>query len=143
MTLYCTVQDVIDFTQITENKLGIDKRTQPDKLEEIIQKWITHSSNMIDQYTNNPKSEDNIPPVYENVCIRITAHMVAGAETYKNVSLVNVNEWNEKYSPVRIFTQAEKDDLEPYVKTVVDSRNSTIEFLTINGDFDNEDAGSN
>ncbi|PWL08034.1 hypothetical protein MSCUN_09650 [Methanosphaera cuniculi] len=133
ITFYCNVVDVINFTQITPAKLGIDVRKDPNKLEEIILKWITHASNMIDEYTNNPKKETEIPPIYENVCLRITAHMVASAEIYKNTSMVNINEWTERYVPLRIFTQAEKDDLEPYKKSTVDYRNSEIEMLTITG----------
>ena len=72
MTLYCTSEDVINFTQITPVKLGIDTKKEPNKLETIITKWIQHASSLIDQYTKNPKKENEIPPVYENVCIRNT-----------------------------------------------------------------------
>ena len=35
MTLYCTSEDVINFTQITPVKLGIDTKKEPNKLETI------------------------------------------------------------------------------------------------------------
>ena len=134
MTLYCTSEDVINFTQITPVKLGIDTKKEPNKLETIITKWIQHASSLIDQYTKNPKKENEIPPVYENVCIRITAHMIAAAEKYKNNNLVRINDWTVRTVPTEIFSQAEKDDLETFVIETVNKRNSTINMITISGD---------
>lgn len=138
MTNYCNVDDVLNFTHLTPIHFGIDAKKDPTKLNEIINKWILHASSMIDQYTNNPYSEDNIPPVYENVCIRIVANMVASAEIFKNINLTTNDNWQGNLNSSHIFTRSEKDDLEPYVKTEVRRRNASIEFLTVNGNFKNE-----
>ena len=60
--------------------------------------------------------------------------MIAAAETYKNTSLVRINDWTVRTVPTEIFSQAEKDDLETFVIETVNKRNSTINMITISGD---------
>lgn len=131
---YCTIDDVIVYTQVTPKKLGIDINKTPDRFNEVITGWIIQATDLINQYTNNPvKTGADVPPTYCNVCTRIVAHMVITAQHYKNNSLIKVNDWTLRTVPSEIFTQAEKDDLEPYILENSTRRRQRIQFTAVTG----------
>ena len=120
MIPYCTIEDVKDISRVTHKKLGLDKSTEFEKLDEILNKWILEASALINDYTNNPLTSKELEAegtkyyLYRNVSSRIVANMCALAAAYKSHSVVKINDWTIRTVPSEIFPQAMKDELGNY-----------------------------
>lgn len=120
MIPYCTTEDVKDISRVTHKKIGLDKETQADKLDEILEKWILEASALINDYTSNPLTEEELEAegtkyyLYRNVSSRIVANMCALAAAYKSHSVVKVNDWTIRTVPSEIFPLAMKEELDNY-----------------------------
>lgn len=127
MITYCTIEDVKDISRVTHKKLGLDKTTEADKLDEILTKWILEASALINDYTNNPLTESELEAegtkyyVYKNVSSRIVANMCALASAYKSHSVVKVNDWTIKTVPSEIFPVTMKQELGNYKSEITES----------------------
>lgn len=120
MIPYCTIEDVKDISRVTHKKLGLNKSTESEKLDEILDKWILEASALINDYTNNPLTSKELEAegtkyyLYRNVSSRIVANMCALAAAYKSHSVVKINDWTIRTVPSEIFPQAMKEELENY-----------------------------
>lgn len=120
---YCTITDVIQLTGVTCDKMGIDE-DDDYTLEDVISKWITFASALIDDYTENPITQAQIDSnsnlvqtkinVYTDVCSRIVANRIALREAYKNYAVIKKDDWSIGNIPSDIFTDNEKEDLDYY-----------------------------
>lgn len=131
--MWITVDEVKDFTGINPQhlKLAVDDET---RLTEIITDWISQSESLIKSYTHNTFPE-GIDDAVKNVCLRLTANMVALAIERRDTPRTKVNDWKIQVSSAEIFEQALKDDLEPYIidKSTISDK---IDIFAITGGDD-------
>ena len=131
--MWITVDEVKDFTGINPQhlKLAVDDET---RLTEIITDWISQSESLIKSYTHNTFQE-GIDDAVKNVCLRLTANMVALAIERRDTPRTKVNDWKIQVSSAEIFEQALKDDLEPYIidKSTISDK---IDIFAITGGDD-------
>ena len=133
MISYCNVDDVLHLTAVTEDKMGIDEEDDYT-LEDVVNKWITFASSLIDEYTGNPLTieqlNDENPSrhieikrnVYCDVCARIVANRVALREAYKNYAVLKKDDWSIGSIRSDIFTDSEKADLDQFKQDEIQTR---------------------
>ena len=138
MISYCTVEDVKDISRVTHKKLGLDKSTEEEKLDEILTKWILEASALINDYTGSPLTEADVQEentkyyLYKNVASRIVANMCALASAYKSHSVVKINDWTLRTIPSEIFPVSMKEELNNY-KSTTTSNSLGFGVLTVKG----------
>lgn len=141
MVSYCTIDDVIQLTAVTEDKMGIDEDDNYT-LEDVIEKWITFASALIDDYTQNPISEEQLysnnkfivikKNVYCDVCARIVANRIALREAFKNYAVLKKDDWSIGSINSDIFTDNEKKDLDQFKQEETEER-TTIGVMAVTG----------
>ena len=107
------VDEVITFCGLKPKNLGLDK-DDTAKLNEIVEKWISQSEDLIKQYTYN-KFENGVPEAVQNVCLRLTSNMVTLAIQKRDSPIIKVNDWRVTPVSSSIFTDDLKNDLAPFV----------------------------
>lgn len=126
-----SVDEVKDFTGI-DSKHFKSSAEDDSKLTEILTDWISQSEDLIKSYTHNKFSEET-PGAVKNVCLRLTANMVALAIERRNTPRTKVTDWKIQVSSSEIFTDDLKADLEPYV-IEHSNKSDKIDFFAITGD---------
>lgn len=130
--MWIDVDEVKQFTGIQPKHLKLS--TEDDsKLDEILEKWISQSMDLIKSYTNNQFKNDTIPEAVQNVCLRLTANMVALAIERRDTPRTIVTDWGTRVSSSQIFTEDLKEDLTPYVKET-SYKSDKVSFYAITGD---------
>jgi len=129
---YCTPEEIKNFTGVKPISIGLNQ-DDDSKLDEILSDWITQSESLINSYINRTYSDENLPPAVKNVCIRITANMVALSQARKETPIVQVNDWSTEILDMSIFSNKLKSDLEPFVKEH-SNISDPIDFFAITGD---------
>lgn len=109
-----TVDEVKTFTGINPQHLKL-AQNETNKLNEIITEWISQSEGLIKSYTHNNFPGDNLPAAVKNVCLRLTANMVALAIERRDTPRTKVTDWTIRVSSSDIFTEDLKQDLEPFM----------------------------
>lgn len=138
MIPYCTVEDVKDISRVTHKKLGLDKSIEYEKLDEILEKWILEASALINDYTGNPLTAEELEEestkyyLYRNISSRIVANMCALAAAYKSHSVVKVNDWTIRTVPSEVFPVAMKEELNNY-KSETTGTSKGFGILTVKG----------
>lgn len=138
MMPYCTIEDVKDISRVTHKKLGLDKTKEPEKLDEILSKWILEASALINDYTNSPLTTEELEAegtkyyLYKNVSSRIVANMCALASAYKSHSVVKINDWTLRTVPSEVFPVNMKKELDNY-KNVNSGSSRGFGILTVKG----------
>lgn len=131
--MWITVDEVKDFTGINPQhlKLAVDDET---RLNEIITDWISQSESLIKSYTHNTFPE-GIDDAVKNVCLRLTANMVALAIERRDTPRTKVNDWKIQVSSAEIFEQPLREDLKPYIidKSTISDK---IDIFAITGGDD-------
>ena len=79
---------------------------------------------------------EEIPPAVVNVCLRLTANMVALAQARKDTPVIQVKEWNVQTVSSNIFSNDLKRDLTPFVHERKSYKGDEIDFFVITGDDD-------
>lgn len=131
--MWLKVQDVKNFTGIQPKHLHFNE-DETTELDRILVDWISQSEDLIKSYTHNQFSED-IPDAVKNVCLRLTANMIALAIERRDTPRTTVTEWTIRVSSSDIFTQDLKDDLTPFVKDFSNTSDS-IDIFAITGGED-------
>ena len=127
-----SVDEVKTFTGINPKHLKLDAEDD-SKLKEILTDWISQSEDLIKSYTHNKFSEEETPGAVKNVCLRLTANMIALAIERRDTPRTKVNDWKIQVSSSDIFTADLKADLEPYV-IEHSNKSDKIDFFAITGD---------
>lgn len=130
--MWIDVDEVKTFTGINPKHLKLNDSDET-KLNEILVDWILQSESLIKSYTHNQFTEDILPAAVKNVCLRLTANMVALAIERRDTPRTKVTDWTIRVSSSDIFTSDLKEDLEPYVKDY-SNKSDKIEFFAITGD---------
>lgn len=129
--MWIDVDEVKQFTGIKTQHLKLSSEDD-DKLDEILEKWISQSEDLIKSYTNN-KFTESVPDSVKNVCLRLTANMVALAIERRDTPRTIVTDWGTRVSSSKIFTEDLKEDLTPYIKEK-SYKSDTVSFYAITGD---------
>lgn len=130
--MWIDVDEVKQFTGIQAKHLKLSSEDD-NKLDEILEKWISQSEDLIKSYTNNPFKTEPIPGDVQNVCLRLTANMVALAIERRDTPRTIVTDWGTRVSSSQIFTEDLKEDLTPYVKET-SYKSDKVSFYAITGD---------
>lgn len=129
--MWITIVEVKQFTGIKPQHLKLSS-TDENKLDEILTTWISQSEDLIKSYTNN-KFENSVPDSVKNVCLRLTANMVALAIERRDTPRTIVTDWGTRVSSSKIFTEDLKEDLTPYVKET-SYKSDKVSFYAITGE---------
>ena len=127
-----TVDEVKTFTGINPQHLKLD-RHDGRKLNRVIEEWISQSEDLIKSYTHNNFIDDKCPKAVKNVCLRLTANMVALAIERRDTPRTKVTDWTIHVSSSDIFTEDLKEDLAPFVKDY-SNKSDKVEFFALTGD---------
>ncbi|MBQ6345006.1 MAG: phage gp6-like head-tail connector protein [Methanobrevibacter sp.] len=129
--MWIDVDEVKQFTGIKSKHLKLSSEDD-DKLDEILTKWISQSEDLIKSYTNND-FKNEVPDSVKNVCLRLTANMVALAIERRDTPRTIVTDWGTRVSSSKIFTEDLKEDLTPFVKET-SYKSDKVSFYAITGD---------
>lgn len=129
--MWIDVDEVKQFTGIQPKHLKLSSEDD-DKLDDILEKWISQSEDMIKSYTNN-KFKNEVPDSVQNICLRLTANMVALAIERRDTPRTIVTDWGTRVSSSQIFTEDLKEDLTPFVKET-SYKSDKVSFYAITGD---------
>lgn len=127
-----TPAEVIEITGVKPQTFRLEK-DDTQGLEALLSKWIIQSEGLITSYCNN-QFTDEVPPAVKNVCLRLTANMVAFSQSRNNTPVVKVNEWTVQTVSSKIFSNDLKQDLEPFRIERKSRKSDKIDFFTIVGD---------
>ncbi|MDO5841703.1 MAG: hypothetical protein Q4Q24_00345 [Methanobrevibacter ruminantium] len=133
--MWVNADEIIEFTGVKPKTFRLEK-DDTNGLSVLLEKWIGQSESLICSYCNYDfnKEEDEVPPAVQNVCLRLTANMVALAQARKDTPVVKVNDWSIQTVGSDVFTDDLKDDLAPWVCERKSYKSDKIEFLAITGD---------
>ncbi len=133
--MWVNADEIIEFTGVKPKTFRLEK-DDTNGLSVLLEKWIEQSESLICSYCNYDfnKEEDEVPPAVQNVCLRLTANMVALAQARKDTPVVKVNDWSIQTVGSDVFTDDLKDDLAPWVCERKSYKSDKIEFLAITGD---------
>ena len=119
--MWISVDDVIHFHGLKPKHLNLEK-DDTEKLNEIVSGWISQSEDLINTYTNRNYTDENVRDAVRNVCLRLTSNMVKLAIANRDSPIIKVNDWTIATVPDEVFSEKLKDDLKPFIKTVVLNR---------------------
>lgn len=125
---YCSVDDVITFTNIKPKQFGLESE---EELNSKIEQYIAQSTSLMNAYMRKTYSS-SIPLALENICLRMTVNMINVAQSRKNSPYLKVNDWTIKTVPSIIFTDDLKADIEPFCKKSV-RQNMGMDFFVVTG----------
>ena len=129
-------EDVIEFTGVKPQTFRFEKG-DTSRLETLLEKWILQAEGLIISYCNYDFNDlEEIPPAVVNVCLRLTANMVALAQARKDTPVIQVKEWNVQTVSSNIFSNDLKRDLTPFVHERKSYKGDEIDFFVITGDDD-------
>lgn len=124
---YCTVDDVKKMSGVKPEKLGKQYKDDESSFNSLIQDWINQAEGLINGYCKrnwNPIiNEDNetiqvqVPIAVKNVCIRLTANIIAFYYARKENPIKKVNDFSMTIFSSEVFTDDLKKDLKPYRKS--------------------------
>lgn len=129
--MWIDIDDVKQFTGIQPKHLKLSAEDDT-KLNEILEKWISQSEDMIKSYTNN-KFTDEVPNTVKNVCLRLTANMISLAIERRDTPRTIVTDWGTRVSSSKIFTEDLKEDLTPFIKEK-SYKSDKVSFYAITGE---------
>lgn len=129
--MWIDIDDVKQFTGIQPKHLKLSSEDD-SKLDEILEKWISQSEDMIKSYTNN-KFTDEVPDTVKNVCLRLTANMISLAIERRDTPRTIVTDWGTRVSSSKIFTEDLKEDLTPFIKEK-SYKSDKVSFYAITGE---------
>ena len=137
--MWISVDDVTHFTGLKAKHLKLSAN-DTTTLNSIVTKWIEQSESLIITYCNNYHNalDADVPDAVKNVCLRLTANMVALAIARRDTPITQPNDWTVTILSSEIFSQDLKDDLEPFIKAGVSGKSDTITVFTVTGDDPDE-----
>ena len=125
------VDTVVDSFSLKPSNFKLAK-DDTEKMEGLVEEYISQCEDMIKQYTNN-KFKEEVPLTVQNVCLRLVSNMITFIIQRRDTPIIKVNDWNITTVNSEIFTSDLKDDLEPFIKPH-SSRSDRIDILAITGD---------
>lgn len=138
--MYCSIEDVKMITGVKPQFFRLDKYDEVG-LNIEIEKLILQSEGLIRSYIWGKEEEDHndffpVPKTIENVCLRLTANMIAFMQARHDTPIQKVNDWSIQIISSEIFTDDLKEDLAPYIVERKSAYSDRIDFFAITGDDD-------
>ena len=133
--MWVSAEDIIEFTGVKPKTFRLNKE-DTEGLKTILEKWIGQSESLICNFCNYDfnEQEGDIPGAVQNVCLRLTANMVALAQARKDTPVIKVNDWTIKTVGSDIFTEDLKEDLAPFAHESKSYKSDKIDVFAITGD---------
>ena len=133
--MWISIDNVTHFTGLKPKHLKLSPE-DTTTFNSIVTDWILQSEDLIKTYTNNygSTSDNDIPAAVKNVCLRLTANMVALAIARRDTPITQPNDWTVQILSSEIFSQDLKDDLEPFVKASVSGKSDKVYVFTVTGE---------
>lgn len=123
---YCTVEDVLKLTKTKPKQFGFKDENAEEEFNQLINEWILQSESHINAYCRrnwNDYMDENdnlikvkVPLAVKNVCIRLTANIIAFSFARRDNPLKKVDDWTTGVISSEIFTEDLKQDLKPFRK---------------------------
>ena len=124
---YCTVDDVKKMSGVKPEKLGKQYKDDESSFNSLIEDWINQAEGLINGYCKrnwdpiiNEYEETiqvQVPLAVKNVCIRLTANIIAFYYARKENPIKKVNDFSMTIFSSEVFTDDLKKDLKPYRKS--------------------------
>ena len=124
---YCTVDDVKKMSGVKPEKLGKQYKDDESSFNSLIEDWINQAEGLINGYCkrnwDSIINEDEetiqvqVPIAVKNVCIRLTANIIAFYYARKENPIKKVNDFSMTIFSSEVFTDDLKKDLKPYRKS--------------------------
>lgn len=124
---YCTVDDVKKMSGVKPEKLGKQYKDDESSFNSLIEDWINQAEGLINGYCKrnwdpiiNEDEETiqvQVPLAVKNVCIRLTANIIAFYYARKENPIKKVNDFSMTIFSSEVFTDDLKKDLKPYRKS--------------------------
>ena len=132
--MWISINDVTHFTGLKPKHLKLSP--EDTTFNTIVTDWIIQSEDLIRQYCNNYKAcnDSEVPPAVKNVCLRLTANMVALAIARRDTPITQPNDWTVTILSSEIFSQDLKDDLAPFVNARVSGKSDKVIVFTVTGE---------
>ena len=133
--MWISVDDVTHFTGLKAKHLKLST-TDTTTFNSIVTNWINQSTSLIKTYCNNyhTTQDSDVPDAVKNVCLRLTANMVALAIARRDTPITQPNDWTVTILSSEIFSQDLKDDLEPFVKAGVTGKSDKVIVFAVTGE---------
>ena len=126
--------DVIELTGVKPQTFRFEKGDDAS-LETLLEKWILQAEGLIISYCNYDFNDlEEIPIAVVNVCLRLTANMVALAQARNDTPVVQVKDWTVQTVSSNIFSNDLKRDLAPFVHEAKSHKSDKVDFFVITGD---------
>lgn len=132
--MWISISDVTHFTGLKPKHLKLSP--EDTTFNTIVTDWIMQSEDLIRQYCNNYKAcnDSEVPAAVKNVCLRLTANMVALAIARRDTPITQPNDWTVTILSSEIFSQDLKDDLAPFVIARVSGKSDKVIVFTVTGE---------
>lgn len=124
---YCTVDDVKNLSGVKPERLGNQFKGDDAAFNTLITEWISHAEGLINSYCkrnwypiineDGTETEVTVPKAVKNVCIRLTANIIAFRYARKENPIKKVNDYSMTIFSSEIFTDDLKEDLKPFKKS--------------------------
>ena len=124
---YCTVDDVKNMSGVKPEKLGKKYKDDESAFNTLIQDWISQAEGLINGYCkrnwnpiigeNDEVTQVEVPVTVKNVCIRLTANIIAFYYARKENPIKKVNDYSMTIFSSEVFTDDLKEDLKPFKKS--------------------------
>lgn len=109
---YSTVDEVISYTGVAPQTLGLNTHSE---LETLLEIWLVQIKDLIDRDRNrNYTKEGDVPPGIDNIARRMAAHLVRSAERQRSNSVVDIDGNQLQVDDVSVFTDEIMKDLRRY-----------------------------
>ena len=133
--MWISIDNVTHFTGLKPKHLKLSAE-DTTTFNSIVTDWILQSEDLIKSYTNNyiGCGEGDVPYAVKNVCLRLTANMVALAIARRDTPVTQPNDWTVQILSSEIFSQDLKDDLEPFVKAKVTGKSDSVIVFAVTGE---------
>lgn len=126
---YSSVKDVLEYTGVRPEDLGIkdfvppdEEKTADEKLEEFIEARLVEIKNLIDVDRNrdyhsevDSGRRDEIPPGIHHIALRIMKNLLGQAVVSRSTPIVRVDDFTIKMVEDQVFTKAIREDLRVYL----------------------------
>ena len=124
---YCTVDDVKKMSGVKREKLGSQFKDDEEAFNALIEEWISQAEGLINSYCkrnwypiineDGTETEVTVPKAVKNVCIRLTANIIAFRYSRKENPIKKVNDYSMTIFSSEVFTDDLKQDLKPFKKS--------------------------
>lgn len=124
---YCTVDEVLEVTRSKPKQFGYKGEDAEERFHALIERWIRQSESHINAYCRknwynyqDAETGDEInvevPGAVKDVCIRLTANIIAFSFGRRDNPMKKVDDWNTGVIPSKVFTDDLRQDLKPFRK---------------------------